>query len=80
MASNTKRIKLEQRVTFRDKTYEPGSSVEVPSDYPEAAATAPTPARVFSKPTSSPPNTGGVDTGEGRVPVEVEATAPAEEE
>lgn len=67
---STKRVDLESRVTFEDKNYGPGEGVEVPSHFPEPDPGEPTsqplPERVFRKPSSSPPNTGGVDTGEGR--------------
>lgn len=62
----TRTVDLTTRVTFNDKHYGPGMGVEVPADFPTAdeIEAAPTPERVFRKPSSSPPNTGGVNTGE----------------
>jgi hypothetical protein len=69
MANKTKRVELRERVTFNDRHYGPGADVEVPADFPEDGdvdtTAEPTPERVFRKPSATPPNTGGVDTGEG---------------
>jgi hypothetical protein len=68
MANKTKRVDLRERVTFNDRHYGPGTNVEVPGDFPEDGdvdAAESIPERVFRKPSATPPNTGGVDTGEG---------------
>lgn len=75
----TKRLDLPERVTFNDKSYGPGKNVEVPADFPlakEGSEAAPTPDRIFSKPTSSPPNSGGVNTGETDRLVEITESSP----
>lgn len=76
MAPQTKRVDLTERVTFNDQRFGPGKDIEVPLDFPEDGDTdpAPVPERVFAKPTSSPPNTGGVNTGESLVPRQIENT------
>jgi hypothetical protein len=72
---DTKRANLSRAITFLgedgiERTYGPGENVEVPADFPLdgdiEASSEPTPERIFRKPSSTPPNTGGVDTGEGR--------------
>lgn len=68
-----KRANLTKAITFNDgsgeKTYGPGENIEVPADFPLDGdiepSKEPLPERIFRKPSSTPPNTGGVDTGEG---------------
>lgn len=63
----TKIVNLPNRVTFEDRNYGPGEEVVVPADFPEASEDDEPqsfPPPVFRKPASTPPNTGGVDTGE----------------
>lgn len=67
----TKRVNLDVKTYFEGRNYGPGEDVEVPLSFPDADSASaqpsqPPPERVFRKPSSSPPNTGGVDTGEGR--------------
>lgn len=65
MANDTKRVDLYSRVTFKDRHYGPGRNVEVPADFPEDGdvETKALPERINQKPSSTPPNTGGVSTG-----------------
>lgn len=75
----TKRMNLNKTFLFEGETFGPGADVEVPSDFPdldkngdvifpEGSQAAKNQAR--DRRMSSPPNTGGVDTGEGRAPSE----------
>lgn len=67
MADKTKFVEIRgTRVLFDGKYYGPGPEVEVPSDFPEEGDvdSKPLPERINQKPSSTPPNTGGVNTGE----------------
>lgn len=82
-AKGTKKMNLSQAYLFAGTTYGPGPDVEVPEDFPEidgetgdvihpegsaAARNAATSRRVNTRPQASPPNTGGVNTGESGTP------------
>lgn len=61
----TKRVDLDTRVTFGNRHFGPGKNIEVPADFPEDedVEQQPLPERIHQKPASTPPNTGGVNTG-----------------